>query len=364
MAIDYDKEAHDLIRSIYKFIPSYNQIKGTYVGLQFILNTMGLCASITEIWSDRNDLCNFSRNSQLYREDELNAVRRFISEVGSKAEVKDYFLTSRFDVDMIQTSKMTFKEFNGMADTIVDVVLSIKPVTRCLRRLYYIILIDTRIHFNYYMDCENNPQEIKTFNYIWNITGNPQAYKTQYDVTHSQLNRLFIPYISWGAEYYNDGTYTLNNTYFNLFDLDIKIRKSFWKTFRFKLYIREKGDMTSVEEAEYKLILGTDVDIKMDTNGIILEFQGGAKAILSRFFALADLDSMDIFLASTFSMAMGTKYIFQDDDVEIDWDVREYPGLIGESSDRFKPVYLLAEKAAEGRDKTILLYENYTGPLP
>ena len=136
----YRQEAYDLIRSIYKFIPYYNQIKGTYLGMQFILNMMGLCATITELWSTREHLENFSDDNVLFREDEIYAVRRFIDEVG-KSNVKDYFLTSRFDVDIYYNTGITLREFNGMAGTIIDVILKIRPVTRCLRRLYFILLI-------------------------------------------------------------------------------------------------------------------------------------------------------------------------------------------------------------------------------
>ena len=112
----YKKEAYDMIRSIYKFIPYYNQIKGTYLGMQFILNMMGLCASITELWSTRDDITNFSKDATFFREDEIYATRRFIENVG-KSEVKNYYLTSRFDVDINYLTGITLTEFNGMAWT-------------------------------------------------------------------------------------------------------------------------------------------------------------------------------------------------------------------------------------------------------
>ena len=96
----YKDEAYRLLRSIYKFIPYYNQIKGTYLGIQFILNTMGLCSSIVELWAAPNNITNFSENAEYYREDEINAARRFIEDVAMHATVKDYYLTSTFDVDL------------------------------------------------------------------------------------------------------------------------------------------------------------------------------------------------------------------------------------------------------------------------
>ncbi len=360
----YRQEAYDLIRSIYKFIPYYNQIKGTYLGMQFILNMMGLCATITELWSTREHLENFSDDNVLFREDEIYAVRRFIDEVG-KSNVKDYFLTSRFDVDIYYNTGITLREFNGMAGTIIDVILKIRPVTRCLRRLYFILLINTLIHFNYYLDNEKEEPEIKTFNYIWNVTGDLLSYYTKYNEKMGLVDRIFIPFLALDAIYYNDGTHTLKNSYFNLFDLDIKLRKSQWKTLRFKLYVREKSEIRQVKTQEYILNIGSDVNVKMHKNGIFLDFNGNAKTILGSFFKDVDLSSMDVFFATTFSMVMGTKYIFQDPNVVIDWDIQElmneYPGLIEEKSPKYDPVFLIPEKYRVSEYERILVYEKYRG---
>lgn len=226
------KEAYELIRTIYKFIPTYNQIKGTYLGIQFVLNTMGLCAKITELWRDRNGIDNFATEGTIYREDELGAVRRFVSEVGKyKAAVKDYYLTSRFDIDLVANKGISFYEFNGMAKTIVEVVNDMRPVTRCLRRLFFIILINTDIHYNYYLDAENEkysneegeteghtvighvvtPEtrsddntyglQIRSYNYLWNVTESPWNKKIEYDSKLYMLKRLYLPWNAVGAKF-------------------------------------------------------------------------------------------------------------------------------------------------------------------
>ena len=108
------QEAYDLIRTIYKFIPVYNQIKGSYLGIQFILNVMGLCAKIVELWGDRNDITNFSKDGTFYRETELFAVRRFLDDVvDEKAKLNDYYLTSRFDVDLISNKGIKYTDKSG-----------------------------------------------------------------------------------------------------------------------------------------------------------------------------------------------------------------------------------------------------------
>ena len=379
----YKQEAYDLIRSIYKFIPYYNQIKGTYLGMQFILNMMGLCATITELWAPRTNLENFSDDATFFREDEIFATRRFIEDVG-KSNVKDYFLTSRFDVDINYKTGISLAEFNGMANTIIDVIMKIRPVTRCLRRLYYLLIINTDIHFNYLLENSGYDAdelndfgvEKKVFNYIWNITGNPQAYKTDFNTGLNQLNRIFVPWLALDALYipakktepyydYDARTHTLKNTYFNLFELDMKLRKSQQKTFRFKMYVREKETLKDVKSELYVVNIGTDVDFEIDRNGFFINFKGAAKTLLNKFFVGTNFNTHDIFLTTSFSIFLGTKYLFQED-VPLDWNIQdlmnEYSGLIAEVSSKYDPLFLLSEKG-----DVILTYEtdnySYTSTL-
>ena len=228
--------ANNTIKYLYKNMPEYNQLKGTYTGIQMILNLMGLCTSITELWSPRtqNALQNFL-GDEMYRADELNAVRQRIADWGN-ATVKDYFLTSRFDVDIKQENKISFKSFNSMAKTIISTILQMKPVTRCLRYLYYIITINTDIHFEYIthndMSGTDDPGEqyrdrfkerkIENYRYQWNVVFNPLAYKSQVDKKNNTIYSLFLPWISIRAaklDLENETeANTLKNTYFNLFE--------------------------------------------------------------------------------------------------------------------------------------------------
>ena len=142
------QEALALIKYLYKNMPTYNQIKGTYVGIQYVLNMLGLCSSITEIWSDRAEsaLKNFAETSNLIRADELNDVRQNVGELGN-AKIKNYFLTSRFDVDFTNIEGQSFEDFNKQSETLIQVINQIKPVTRVLRKLYYTLKIITDLTF-------------------------------------------------------------------------------------------------------------------------------------------------------------------------------------------------------------------------
>lgn len=378
------QEAYDLIRTIYKFIPVYNQIKGSYLGIQFILNVMGLCAKIVELWSDRNDITNFSKGGTFYRETELFAVRRFLDDViDEKAKLNDYYLTSRFDVDLISNKGINFKEFNGMAKTIIEVINMVRPVTRCLRKLYYVIQTNNNIHFNYLLEKDSlkvttdslapiDPVAIKyglsfrRFAYLWNITNNSLSYKNEYNSDYHEFNKIYLPYktirtmfydgpLDWLAniEYYKN---TLENAYFNLFELETKLKKSHQETFKFIIYIHEKGKIEPVESEEFtNLIIGKDITIKSDRNGFYLNLEGNTRTLLSSFYENFDLDKYDLFLGTIFTMVLGTKYLYQDNSPLDVWDFEINGGFISETGNAWLVPEVNTEETTE---ETHLVWED------
>ena len=384
----YKDEAYRLLRSIYKFIPYYNQIKGTYLGIQFILNTMGLCSSIVELWAAPNNITNFSENAEYYREDEINAVRRFTEEVAMHAAVKDYYLTSTFDVDLTSQAGISFKEFNGMAKTIITVINEVRPVTRCLRKLYYLLRVNTNIHFDYLFQNQKSPTlkygnpgtpnenpyglEFRRFDYLWYCYRDIPFDKCKYNKNLKQLSRIYLPYDALGArftinggDYATDSTYTMINTYFNLNKLNVKLRKSQVENFRFKIFIRRRDrifDIRSTPVLEGKL--GTDISISLDSNGIYINLlNAGLQSALNLdelFFDLTSLptpagdkgqlDNYDLFIATNFVIVLGTNYLFQDKDIydwsqkaEINYLLDEFYGLIPETSIYGSGVHLASQ---------------------
>ena len=395
----YKQEAYDLIKSIYKFIPYYNQIKGTYLGVQFILNTMGLCVTITELWAEKDSIKNFSENDIYYREDEINAVRNFIQVVAEDgktitkrepAQIDNLYLTSKFDIDMNQKSGITLIEFNGMAETINDVVMQIRPVTRCLRKLYYFLTINTDLHFcyNYNGDTielndESSAEDkyglkIRTFHYIWDVSNKSGNTNISYNPSTKQLDFIRLPYISMAAkyndssepEYTNDLPNTFKNTYFNLCNLGYKMKASSRKSFRFKLYIRKKSEYNYEDPSlypdfdTYPLLIDSNNGrtFEQDNSAIIIKFNGYIKNVLSEYLGNTDVYDYDIYLATTFSIVLGTDYIFQksSEDEPINWNMNNlsdgYPGFIFENSSKYNPVFIEFEDTDE--NGPTILYEN------
>lgn len=382
----YKQEAYDLIKSIYKFIPFYNQIKGTYLGVQFILNTMGLCVSITELWSDKTNINNFSTDTVYYREDEINAVRKFIQDIGEDgkkltdivldtAYLNNLYLTSKFDVDIHQAKNIKLADFYGMADTIVDTIMQIRPVTRCLRKLYYFFTINTNLHFRYNYNGdgvhvnEEQPDDkyglkIRTFHYIWDVTNRNGNHLIDYDSNTQLLNYIKLPYMSLAAKCHdpqdsmpektNEFDNTFKNTYFNLYKLGNKLKVSGQITFRFRLYVRKKTNYDFNDMPSQFILLispGDGVVIESYDQGIIIKFNGYVKRLLASAGIGSDnIDDYDIYLATVVSMVLGTDYVYQTEE-DINWDMdrllNRFPGFIFEKSNKKDPIFIKFEDAID-----------------
>lgn len=377
--LENNKEIYRLIRSIYKFIPYYNKIKGSYLGIMFMLNTMGLRAKIVELWSTRDELKNFAKPNYI-REDELNAMRDVWDFIGegidentpesnSYAMVKNYYLTSSFDVD-VDTNNLSFKEFNGMARTLIDVINQIRPVTRCLRKLYYVLLVNTNIHFNYLMENtednkspvltygsdpvgDSNPMgiDMRIFDYIWYLY--PKILKkSEYEEDTGTLHSIYLPYDTLGARctlnragMTRPGNYTVGNSFFNLCQIKEKFKKSNQFVFKFMVYARNKNHLFNwVNTGEIIALIDDDIMLSTDRNGIILKFNTPALYnIIQELISKLDeelgepstFEDLNLFVASHVVAVLGTDYMFQKEgwyDWNINYLLGEDYGLIPEET--------------------------------
>lgn len=343
-------EAIALIKYLYKNMPTYNQIKGTYMGIQYVMNMLGLCASITEIWSDKtqNTLKNFADESGLIRADELNDVRKRIDELGT-AKVKNYFLTSRFDIDFVNVKNQSYSDFIKQSELIIQVVNQIKPVTRALRKLYYIIKITTDLSLQNISLYNNTQKTIYAYRYQWDVTSSGSAYKNSFDKNSQRLTTLYLPYISSKPYakclgYYDDGIFKESvyaapcNTYFNLNEIKRKFKASRQDNFLFKLYATNThGDIISrMYKFPIDKIDGVTVD--NDRYGIIVNFNGDAATFIQSLTAIlyndntriSNLSQIKLKLETVFCLVHETDYLYQDEAL-ID-KLNEFTGLIFENS--------------------------------
>lgn len=226
-------ELNSFIKDIYKNIPYYNQMAGTYRGIKFILNQIGLCVKLVEIWSSREITDNFEHEESFAREDELNA-ERYNSNLGKLSDIGRYYLTSRFDVDIMDTG-LTFREFNELSYNIVKLVLKIKPIHRVLRKLAYVFVENTDIHFqDFLLDKLGGSQEVRNYKYTWNLLDTYAAKKTTDDngVNHTWT----VPDSNYYMNF--DGLIRAEKIFFPFNALDAQVKYT-WK--RYNAYGEDFG---------------------------------------------------------------------------------------------------------------------------
>lgn len=215
-------ELYSFLTDMYRNIPYYNQLSGTYRGITFILDQLGLCVKLIEIWASRNIKDNFSHDQIMVREDQINAVHHVHD--NTVADIGRYYLTSRFDVDVLE-SGLTYEEFNNFAFTIVKLILNIKPIHRVLRKLAYVFVGNTNLHEEHILlhntsnDLSNDNyyyKEIRRYNYTWNLFDKYSVKKSLINVIDDTLvaDSLFIPFNAVNANVkFNRDNYNLFGEY-------------------------------------------------------------------------------------------------------------------------------------------------------
>ena len=358
---DIKEQALALIKYLYKNMPTYNQIKGTYIGIQYVLNMLGLCTSITEIWSDRaqETLKNFAESSEhLFRAEELNDLRENIAELANSsysgnAQIKNFFLTSRFDIDLVNTKYQTFKSFNEQAAAIIQVVNQIKPVTRALRKLYYIIRITTELSVQNISLTDAELKKIFAYTYVWDIDSPLSKEHTIFDVTTQQLYQIYLPFDSslsqaeclgyyakdeendtdwqWHDEDAGYPRYTSSCTYFTLNNIGYKFKVSKQDTFTFALVSGGKYYYYT-----YPISTEDGVDLYTDAYGITIVFNGTSKTVIQQLLdslhraePIESLYDINFRVKSYFNLVHETNYLYQDPD-RYDFG---FTGLIFENDD-------------------------------
>lgn len=358
-------EAVAIIKYLYKNMPTYNQIKGTYAGIQYVMNMLGLCSSITEIWSDKaqDTLKNFANDSGLIRADELNDVRSNTAELGS-AKVKNYFLTSRFDVDFVNVKGQSYEDFVNQSEMIIQVINQIKPITRALRKLYYIIKITTELSVQNISLTTNDKRTIYAYKFQWDATKSRFANRNVFDAGSQRVRTLYLPFISIQNKAKCIGSYTEEgvfspavnvapyNTYPYLNEIKRKFKASAQDTFEFKLYAEDHHGVIS--SFMYKFIIDdvNGVTVDNDDYGIIINFNGDTGTFIQSLTRvlynddtrISNLSQIKLNIESVFCLVHETDYLYQDH-LLID-NLDEFLGLIFED-DSNGNIFIMPENGDE-----------------
>lgn len=166
-----DDEVIRVIKYVMKNLPSYNKRKGTNEAMEMILKMFSLSCNIVNLWhsKDNEDGTAFIEETSMSLEDFTNN-----------------YLTSKFNVDVFY-SNLSFVEFTKNVTLFIKLIESIKPVTRILNKIKYIVLEQNDYYFyDAIQNIENEPSQ-RT------ITISDSEYGTKTYFKYDNGGRLFIP---------------------------------------------------------------------------------------------------------------------------------------------------------------------------
>jgi hypothetical protein len=148
------KETFEIIKYVLEQLPAYNRYKGTDMGITYAIKMFGFAAKVINLWT-RIDF-PIDSNPVFHEEDSLYSYDGF-------------FMTSRFNLEL-NSSNNTFQTFCDNIDMFIDLVKSIKPITKILNLIKYVIPIDKNINLIYSLDevTDDNSKDIE-YTMTWKL---------------------------------------------------------------------------------------------------------------------------------------------------------------------------------------------------
>ena len=147
------KETFDIIKYVLEQLPAYNRFKGTNTGMEMAIKMFGFVCRIINIW--------------VQKEQEVEVNPEFIEE-DSLYETNNYFMTSRFNLDLDATNN-SFKTFCDNIQLFIDLIKSIKPITKILNLIKYTIVLDKDINLVYTLDEVKSESKPIKYKLTWNL---------------------------------------------------------------------------------------------------------------------------------------------------------------------------------------------------
>jgi len=135
-----DDEVMRVIKYVMKTLPTYNKIKGTSNAIEMILKMFSLSCKIINLWHTTKR----EENGK-----DLIHSKAFVEEIAID-DFTEYYLTSRFNVE-VYFSELSFVEFTKNVNLFVRLIDSVKPVTRILNQISYVV---DELRECYFCDCK------------------------------------------------------------------------------------------------------------------------------------------------------------------------------------------------------------------
>lgn len=149
------KETFEIVKYVLEQLPAYNQYKGTNTGIEMAIKMFGFSCRVINLW--------------VRKEQEIEQGPEFIEENRLFSFV-EHFMTSRFNLE-IDARNNTFETFCDNIDMFIDLIKSIKPITKILNLIKYTIIKDVNVNLVYDLDVIEDEKSKETeyeFKWVFN----------------------------------------------------------------------------------------------------------------------------------------------------------------------------------------------------
>ena len=138
-----DEEVYGVIKYVLDNLPGYNRYKGSNLGVAGALKMFGFTCKVINLWIRKKN--TIEENPDFVEEDRLS-------------EFGDFFQTSRFNIEV--DSNNYFETFNEHLDFFINLVKSIKPITKILDLIKYTVSKTKEIAFIHDNDVSDNKESL------------------------------------------------------------------------------------------------------------------------------------------------------------------------------------------------------------
>lgn len=125
-----DEEVYGVIKYVLDNLPGYNRYKGSNLGVAGALKMFGFTCKVINLWIHKKN--TIEEDPNFVEEDRLS-------------KFGDFFQTSRFNIEV--DSNNYFETFNEHLDFFINLVKSIKPITKILDMIKYTVSKQNEIAF-------------------------------------------------------------------------------------------------------------------------------------------------------------------------------------------------------------------------
>ena len=148
------KETYDIVKYVLEQLPNYNSYKGTNTGIQMAIKMFGFTCKVINMWIQKEH--PIEEDPTFYEEDRLYSLN-------------DYFMTSRFDIEL-DASNNLFETFVNNVDMFIKLIKSIKPLTKILNEIKYTVYVEKDMNLIYELSSlEDQDSKELTYTFDWDI---------------------------------------------------------------------------------------------------------------------------------------------------------------------------------------------------